>query len=246
MTERKRGVTRPIAGTIGWWLVFVPTALMLVNHSVGVFAFSEGTTDQLMFAVYALLNAYTLVVVLIPFRRREPWAWWLTWAAVASFVACFLLSLTSDPSIGWWYLTIGAVMAIGLALTRSRSRSGSPARCSERERRPRRGLSHRHDDGDREQQSGRSGGREPDERGAAHGGALDQEVAGGVGEATGQDEEESQHERSLFSRRGRAERVRFLQASIPLAAVRDTCPVRGAVRSQTRPRPPERAAPAEP
>lgn len=127
MAEQSRRVPRSTTEKIGWWILLVPTALILLNHAVGAFAFAEGTTDRLMFTVYALLNVYTLVVIVIPLRRREPWAWWLTWVAVASFVACFLLSLASDPSVGWLYLAIGAVMAVGLALTRPGTRPATPA-----------------------------------------------------------------------------------------------------------------------
>jgi len=104
-----------ILGKIGWWTLVVATALMLLNHLLGVFAFAEGDDERLMFVIFALLNLYALIVLLLPYRRREPWSWWLTWTSVAAFPASVLF--ITDPSIGGLYLAIGGVLALGQVLT---------------------------------------------------------------------------------------------------------------------------------
>lgn len=115
MAPTRTRAARSVPHRIGWWVLTALTALMLLNHAVGVFAFSQGATDRFMFVVFALLNAYALVVLLIPFRRGEPWAWWLSQLQVAAFALC--LPLLDDPAIGWFYLGIAAVLELGLALT---------------------------------------------------------------------------------------------------------------------------------
>ena len=104
-----------ILGRLGWWTLVVVTALMLANHLAGVFAFAEGDDEQLMFVMFALLNLYALIVLLLPFRRREPWAWWLTWTSIAAFAISYFF--ITDPSIGLLYLVIGGVLAFGQVLT---------------------------------------------------------------------------------------------------------------------------------
>jgi hypothetical protein len=60
------------------------------------------------------LNAYQAVVLLVPYRRLEPWAWWLTWVSVAAFALVFPLT---DPELGLFYLGAAVVSALAQAIT---------------------------------------------------------------------------------------------------------------------------------
>jgi hypothetical protein len=61
-------------------------------------------------------SLYALVVLAIPFRRGERWAWYSTWIQVIGFSAPILV--IRGEGIAVVYLVIGGVMALCLLLTR--------------------------------------------------------------------------------------------------------------------------------
>jgi hypothetical protein len=59
---------------------------------------------------------YTIVVLAIPFRRGERWAWYSTWILVIGFAAPILVN--QESYVVAYLITVG-IMAVSLLLTRS-------------------------------------------------------------------------------------------------------------------------------
>lgn len=68
---------------IGWWVLVVVTALFAVNHTFGAATFARSDDERVMFLIFAALNLLTLVVLIVPYRARERWAWWAVWIPIA-------------------------------------------------------------------------------------------------------------------------------------------------------------------
>ncbi len=60
---------------IGWVILFIATALMTLNHVTGIFYQAE----PILFTGFAAFTLYAFLVIYIPFRRAEKWAWYTTW-----------------------------------------------------------------------------------------------------------------------------------------------------------------------
>ena len=125
----RTGRSSPVA-RVAWVVLVVLTAGYAINHVAGIAGFSDNDTDRLMFAVFAGLNAYALIILLLPYRRRRFWAWSVTWVSVAVFAIC---PLWVEPPIGLFYLGTAVVLAIAqLAtlpdFTRAGKRGGAPDR----------------------------------------------------------------------------------------------------------------------
>lgn len=99
--------------TIGWIALLVISTLATLNHLLLIFIFQE----RVLFLGWAAFNVYSTLVLALPFRRREPWAWYTSWVLVIGFAVLVLL----DPAgeIGVWYVITAGVMALGLLLTRA-------------------------------------------------------------------------------------------------------------------------------
>jgi hypothetical protein len=101
---------------IGWWALVILSAALALNHLAGIAWFSENDDDRLLFAVFAGLNVYALAVLLRAFRRRERWAWLVTWVSV---VVLGVTIAFAGPEIGIYYLFAAGVMAVAQLLTMS-------------------------------------------------------------------------------------------------------------------------------
>lgn len=65
-------------------------------------------------AGYFVLQAF---IVLGPFRRREPWAWWaITGALVLWFVVDSSMSLLHGAAFNVWMVNVGTLVLVGLPL----------------------------------------------------------------------------------------------------------------------------------
>jgi hypothetical protein len=62
-------------------------------------------------------SLYALVVLAIPFRRGERWAWYTSWILVAGFAAPIVL--IPGEGMGVIYLIVAGLMTLCLLLTRS-------------------------------------------------------------------------------------------------------------------------------
>jgi hypothetical protein len=96
---------------IGWIILLIATALMTLNHVTGIFYQDE----PLIFTGFAAFTLYAFLVIYIPFRRAEKWAWYTTWILPIGLAAS-AFSIT-DLGIALLYYTFAAVCAVGLLLT---------------------------------------------------------------------------------------------------------------------------------
>ena len=104
--------TMPVHNTrfkIGWISLIISAALMALLHLGLIFILDE----PVLFTGFAFFNLYALIVILIPFRRGERWAWMTTWLLPIGSA----LPAASDPDIAIYYFSIAAVCAFGLLLT---------------------------------------------------------------------------------------------------------------------------------
>ena len=93
----------------GWIVLLIIAALMTLSHFALIFILDEPT----LFIGFTLFNLYALIVLLIPFRRGENWAWLTTWILPVGLA----LPASTDPNIAIYYFSVAAVCALGLLLT---------------------------------------------------------------------------------------------------------------------------------
>src|SRR6266540_4004642 len=85
-------------------ILLVAAALMTLNHFGLIFVLGE----PVLFMGFAAFNLYALVVIAIPFRRHEKWAWYATWilpiglAAPRSPTPTSLYSIMRSPPYVCW------------------------------------------------------------------------------------------------------------------------------------------------
>lgn len=79
----------------------------------GLFFFVPG--DELLFLGWVVFPLYEAVVLAIPYRRGEKWAWYITWLMVVAFA---LVLLYAEPELGPGYMAGAGLMAIAQLLTR--------------------------------------------------------------------------------------------------------------------------------
>jgi hypothetical protein len=103
--------TRNNTFTIGWIVLLVIAALATLNH-IMLPVYGDPVTFALGWTGYSL---YATVVIAIPFRRGERWAWYTSWILVIGFAAPILITQEIYPVA---YLLAAGVMAICLLLTR--------------------------------------------------------------------------------------------------------------------------------
>jgi len=109
-----RSGMRSTPARVGWVVLVATAALGVLNHGIGVFVIADEDPEPLMFAAFAAMNVYALVILLVPFRRREHWAWAVSWVNVAGTGMVFVWL---RDGVGVSYLAGAAVMAAALAAT---------------------------------------------------------------------------------------------------------------------------------
>lgn len=95
----------------GWIILLIAAGLMTLNHAVLTFVLD----NAVLFMGYAAFNLYALVVIALPFRRREQWAWYATWILPIGLVLATVLA--ADPNITLFYYAVAAACVVGLLLT---------------------------------------------------------------------------------------------------------------------------------
>jgi hypothetical protein len=94
---------------MGRIILLVAAALMTLNHSSMIFVLDE----PVLFTGFAAFTLYAFLVIYIPFRRHEKWAWIATWILpIGLAVPAF-----TDPNIAIFYYTVAAACVLGLLLT---------------------------------------------------------------------------------------------------------------------------------
>ena len=84
-------------------ILLVVAALMTLNHAVIIFVLD----DPVLFVGYTAFTLYALVVIAIPLRRYETWAWYATWILPFGLAAVAVLS--NDPNIMPFYYAAAAI-----------------------------------------------------------------------------------------------------------------------------------------
>jgi hypothetical protein len=95
---------------VGWIILLVAATLMTLNHLSLMFILKEPT----LFAGFAVFNLYAFVVIYIPFRRGEKWAWHTTWLLP---IGLAVPAVISGNNIAIFYYAVAAVCVLGLLLT---------------------------------------------------------------------------------------------------------------------------------
>ena len=93
----------------GWVALLISAALMTLTHFSLIFILDE----PVLFTGFAIFNLYALLVILIPFRRGEKWAWVTTWLLPIGLA----LPAALDPDILFFYFAVAAVCVLGLLLS---------------------------------------------------------------------------------------------------------------------------------
>ena len=96
---------------IGWGLLLFVALGNVAGHTA--LAFFESGPDT-VFIAWASFNFMTAVILFIPYRRGEKWAWYAICLMVIPFV---LVSFTTPPEIGPIYLVETALIIVGQVLT---------------------------------------------------------------------------------------------------------------------------------
>lgn len=99
--------------TLGWIALLVISTLATLNHLLLILFQPE----RLLFLGWAAFNVYSTLVLALPFRRREPWAWYTSWVLVIGFAVPLLLDPAGGIAVG--YAIVAGVIAVGLLLTRA-------------------------------------------------------------------------------------------------------------------------------
>jgi len=94
---------------VGWIILLIIAALMTLSHFSLIFILDEPN----LFTGFAAFNFYSFVVILIPFRRVEKWAWLITWILPIGLA----IPAATDTNIAIYYFGIVAVCVLGLLLT---------------------------------------------------------------------------------------------------------------------------------
>lgn len=101
--------TRNFRFKSGWIILLVSAALMTLGHLSMIFVLDEPN----LFTGFAAFTLYSFIVILIPFRRGEKWAWLTTWILPVGLA----IPAATDPNIAIYYFGIAAVCVLGLLLT---------------------------------------------------------------------------------------------------------------------------------
>ena len=94
---------------VGWILLVFSAGLMTLNHLVLIFYLDT----PVLFLGWAAFNLYSLLVIGIPFRRLEKWAWYATWILPAGLAAGGFTA----PDIALFYYAVAAACVVGLLAT---------------------------------------------------------------------------------------------------------------------------------
>jgi hypothetical protein len=108
------GATRSATFNIGWIALLLISALAALGHIILTFTIQE---ERLLFLGWAAFNVYSTIVLALPFRQGEPWAWYTSWILVIGFAVPILFDPAGGIAVG--YGIAAGVMAVGLLLTRA-------------------------------------------------------------------------------------------------------------------------------
>jgi hypothetical protein len=96
---------------IGWWILIGFNVWSVIGHAVFIFIYPAVS----LFRIWTAFHLIAVVILLIPYRRGEKWAWYLVWIIILPMA---LVIINEQSFIGSSYLVAAGLMAIGQLLTR--------------------------------------------------------------------------------------------------------------------------------
>jgi hypothetical protein len=99
---------------VGWIVLIVLNAGMLLNHLVALFLVATSADEGRMFIAYAVVNASALLVLWFAYRARERWAWASIWLVVLATAVTIAYGI---DAIGLIYVAVGGAMALAQLAT---------------------------------------------------------------------------------------------------------------------------------
>jgi len=94
---------------IGSIILLILAALMVLMHFGLMFILN----DHVLFFSFGMFSIYAFLVLLIPFRKGEKWAWTSSWLLPIGLA----IPATLDPGIAVYYTSFAVICAVGLLLT---------------------------------------------------------------------------------------------------------------------------------
>lgn len=95
---------------IGYWIL----VLLAVSATVNSFVRAFIEPYPVWVAGWVAASLFATVVLLIPFRKGERWAWYATWIFATLLAIVFVLG----EEVGIYYLPAAVIVALCLLLTR--------------------------------------------------------------------------------------------------------------------------------
>lgn len=95
---------------IGYWVLVLLAVSMTVNSFVRAFL----EPNPVWVAGWVAAGLFATVVLLVPFRKGERWAWHATWI----FAALLAIVIVLGEEVGIYYLPAAVIVALCLLLTR--------------------------------------------------------------------------------------------------------------------------------
>jgi hypothetical protein len=105
-------LVRDLRFRIGWIVLLIVAGLMALMHFASMFIIRDEFT---LFAGFAAFYLYAFVVVWIPFRRRERWAWFTSW--ILPIASALVALMANDPRIPPLFYAVAAICTLGLLVT---------------------------------------------------------------------------------------------------------------------------------
>ena len=103
--------TRSATFEAGWIVLLAISVLATLNH-IMLPLYGDDTGLAIGWTGYSL---YAVLVLAIPFRRGERWAWYSTWILVIGFATPILINQESYVVA---YLIAAGIMTVSLLMTR--------------------------------------------------------------------------------------------------------------------------------
>jgi hypothetical protein len=99
---------------VGWIVLIVLNAGMLLNHLVATFVVATSADEGRMFVAYAVVNAFALLVRFFAYRVGQRWAWASIWLVVLATAVTIAYGI---DMIGLIYVGVAGVMALAQVAT---------------------------------------------------------------------------------------------------------------------------------
>ena len=96
---------------IGWIVLLILSAMVTLWLILLMFTIVEDAPFLMSWAAFSL---YATLILYIPFRRAEKWAWFSIWIQVILFGSTIFFS---PPEIGMKYVITAGLMALCMLLT---------------------------------------------------------------------------------------------------------------------------------